>query len=204
MFMSNIVFHFVALCFLSSYHSLEQLPKDIAATDEIREVVNQIFSNLKLKRKQDSKLSEYSTIHKHFIGLTQLENDNWKLLAKLTRIDSKIDNGTTDLTTVINDILNEENNTVESNGTPNDDDVNVYVENFLCTLARLKDTYLVNDSYSTINTDVLEHFHRNGISEDNNVYNRAGEFNSSGINNNNDELEFWCKVALDLIDILLF
>ncbi|KAI8433029.1 hypothetical protein MSG28_013898 [Choristoneura fumiferana] len=191
MFILNIVFHFIALCFLSSYHSLEQLPKDKAPTDEIREVVNQIFSNLKLKRKQDSKLSEYSTIHKHFIGLTQLENDNWKILTKLTRIDSRIDNGTTDLTTIINDILNEENNTVESNGPPNDDDVNEYIENFLTTLARFKETYLVNDSYSTINTDVLEHFYRNGISEDNKHNNRVDAFNSSANNNSIDELEFW-------------
>lgn len=193
MFISNTIFHLIALCFLNSYHGLEQLPKDIAPTDEIRDVVNQIFSNLKLKRKQDSKLSEYSTIHKHFVGLTQLENDNWKKLTKLSRTDSKIDNGTTDLTTIINDILNEENNTVESNGTPNDDDVNEYIENFLSTLARLKEIYLVNDSYSTINTDVLEHLHRNSISENNNNE-RVDEFNSTENNNSIDVLEFWCKI----------
>ncbi|XP_013175201.1 PREDICTED: uncharacterized protein LOC106123410 [Papilio xuthus] len=148
--------------------ALVELPKlevdDLVRTEKIiRNTTNNILSSLKFKKPINStRIKEFSTLHHYFLSITFRHSSTLREIARLTRIDyKKYNNATENLTTAINELLddgqcsNEKN--ITSNKTSNEDtNVLLYVDNFLAKLETLKESYGVNKVFSDINSNIIK------------------------------------------------
>ncbi|XP_063833836.1 uncharacterized protein LOC135083004 [Ostrinia nubilalis] len=152
---------------------LVELPKvddnNILVTEAaIRDTINTLFYKLGLRGiKTKPRLKEYSTVHNHLVSFTLQDYTNLKEIAKLTRVDkTKINNETRSFMTVINEILNEDNDDGRTEAIiteANDESVIKYIDQFLTKLEDLKEQYGVINERFPIKEDLYKVLNDNEV-----------------------------------------
>ncbi|XP_045540524.1 uncharacterized protein LOC106708187 [Papilio machaon] len=198
--MSSVIDNlFVIILFgiIHRFEALIELPKvelnDLVRTERIiRNTTNNILSSLKFRKPINStRIKEFSTLHHYFLSITFRHSNTLREIARLTRIDyKKYNNSTENLTTAINEILDDGQCSKENNITSNEDtNVLLYVDNFLAKLESLKESYGVNKVFSDINSNIIKL-----LDESRQAGFRAKNKNVTNSNPNNnlfDSSEYW-------------
>ncbi|CAH2057501.1 unnamed protein product, partial [Iphiclides podalirius] len=149
-------------------YGLVELPKfdvdDLITTEKIiRNCTNSLLSDLKLAKPVNStRIKDFATLHHYFLSVTFRDSDVLKEIARLTRVDYKINNNTVgNLTTVINALLDENSCEYDAKDVLVDDAdaiVTTYIDDFLAKLESLKESYGVNKVFSDINSNIIKIF----------------------------------------------
>lgn len=151
---------FILFNIIVQIKTLVELPvvedNNIATAEKaIRTTVNKIFATFRIQQvKHRPKLKQYSTIHNFFVSITLTDCNNLKEIARLTRVNN-IDNNTQHFITQINEVLNEDDKSYDSNDT-NNVYVTTYIGMFIRKLKYLKEMYISNRN-TAINADVLKY-----------------------------------------------
>ncbi|CAH1640522.1 unnamed protein product [Spodoptera littoralis] len=184
----NNILYFIILSILVQVRSLVEVPSEevveiVAVESSIRKVTNGIFSALRLEDvKHKTRIKEFSTIHNFFVTITLQDQTNLKEIAGLVKVDN-VDNKTQHFITQVNEVLNEDN---KSNETEDDVYVTTHIETFIKKLEYLKDKYGFANNYPSfnVNAQILQHL-KEEVSK-----NRTQEEDDSD-NNLLSDLEYW-------------